>query len=354
MLIGTLRNRTISKKSILPRVSIIIAAYNERQRISQKIQNTLCQNYPLDKIEIIVASDCSSDGTDEIVASFDPERIKLVRSPQRSGKESAQKLAVETSTGDILIFSDVAATLDQDCVTKMVANFNDPSVGCVSSIDRFIDPSGKPSGEGAYVRYEMFLRTLETKVNTLVGLSGSLFAARRELCSNWVSDLDSDFNTLLQSVKHGLRGVLDRESIGYYQNLSDEKKEYDRKVRTVLRGITAFMRNLNLLNPIQYGLFSWQLFSHKLCRWLVPFALIFLLACNLVLSLFSPAFTAILILHLAFYAFSLWGAMTSGTCNAIAKLAYFFVMVNLSILSAWCRYIKGERIVVWTPSNRTT
>ena len=147
---------------------------------------------------------------------------------------------------------------------------NDPTVGCVSSVDQFVDAQGNLSGEGAYVKYEMLLRRLETKVNTLVGLSGSFFAARKTVCSPWADDLQSDFNTLLNSMKAGLRGVSDPGSVGYYKNLTDEEEGIQRKVRTVLRGIAVLMRSLRMLNPFQYGLFAWQLFSHECVGGLCP------------------------------------------------------------------------------------
>ena len=256
-------------------VSFIITAYNEEIRIEEKIKNSLVQDYPRDRIEIIVASDCSNDKTDEIVKNYVGKGVKLVRAPERKGKENAQKNAIEASKGDILVFSDVATILKPDGISNIVDNFKDPTIGCVSSEDKFIDKDGNVSGEGAYVRYEMILRKLESEVNTLVGLSGSFFAARREVCKNWAIDLQSDFNTLLNSIKIGLKGISDPKSIGYYKNIVDEKKEFNRKVRTVLRGISVLMRNLFLLNPFKYGLFSWQLFSHKLCRWFVPFFMIF-------------------------------------------------------------------------------
>ena len=135
--------------------------------------------------------------------------MRLVRATERRGKEAAQQLALESASGEILIFSDVATALAPNGVSTIVANFADPTVGCVSSIDRFVDADGRVSGEGAYVRYEMFLRALETRVNSLVGLSGSFFAARREVCARWASDRQSDFSTLLNAVDLGLRGVLD-------------------------------------------------------------------------------------------------------------------------------------------------
>ena len=187
MALSVFRNRPVKKGRVLPRVSFIIAARNEGARIREKIENTLNQDYPFERLEVIVASDCSSDGTDGIVSSYSG-RVRLVRAPERSGKEAVQQLAIEVASGDVLVFSDVATALAPDGISCIVRNFADPTVGCVSSVDRFIDPDGRITGEGAYVRYEMFLRILETRVNSLVGLSGSFFAARREVCRHWALD----------------------------------------------------------------------------------------------------------------------------------------------------------------------
>lgn len=351
--LSAFRNRPVKKADLVPSVSFIVTAYNEEKRIREKIENTLSQNYSRERFEIIVASDCSSDGTDAIVKEYETRGVRLVRAPERKGKENAQKCAVEASRGEIIVFSDVATILGPGSVSNIVRNFNDPTVGCASSVDRFLEPDGRISGEGAYVKYEMLLRDLETRVNTLVGLSGSFFAARREVCADWAIDLQSDFNTLLNSVRMGLRGVSDPGSVGYYRNLSDEKKEFDRKVRTVLRGISVFMKSLRLMNPFRYGLFSWQLFSHKLCRWLVPFAMGTAVVSNAFLLEQSRLYLALFIMQSAFYAAALWGIarMRAVTIKAL-KLPAYFVLVNLSIASAWYRFFKGERSVVWEPSRR--
>lgn len=352
MLISIFRRRHVNKGNITPYVSLIITAYNEEGRIREKIENSLNQSYPKDRLEIIVASDCSSDATDEIVASYKSQGVKLVRASERKGKESTQKLAVDAASGEILVFSDVATILTPEGVSNIVKNFNDPTVGCVSSVDRFIDADGTISGEGAYVKYEMFLRALESKVSTLVGLSGSFFAARKEVCQNWAVDLQSDFNTLLNSVKQGLRGISDPDSIGYYKNIKDEKKEFDRKVRTVLRGISVFMKSLALLNPFRYGLFSWQLFSHKLCRWLVPFAMMSAFIVNSALVSEHIAYKILFIIQICFYLIAILGMTTNILSRNVFKLPSFFVIVNLSILKAWFLYFRGTRMVTWSPSQR--
>lgn len=351
--ISLYRTRPVQKGNIIPMVTFIITAYNEGKRIEEKITNTLTLHYPKEKLQIIVASDCSSDRTDEIARSYESRGVMLVRAPERRGKEHAQKCAVEAASGEIFIFSDVATILEPDGILKIVRNFSDSTVGCVSSVDRFIDPDGKVGGEGAYVRYEMFLRALESKVNTLVGLSGSFFAARRAVCRPWPIDAQSDFNILLNAVKLGLRGISDSESIGYYYDIAHEKKEFDRKVRTVLRGISVFMKNLSLLNVFKYGFFSWQLFSHKLCRWLVPFALILAGISNFLLMHSSAMYQLSFLIQVVFYSVaSAWSATNFFPRMKVMKIPFYFVMVNVSILMAWFRYFKGERVLRWEPSQR--
>ena len=353
MALAVVRNRPVQRGNITPSVSFIITAYNEERRIGAKLDNSLQLDYPRERLEIVVASDCSTDGTDDIVRARAALGIRLIRASERKGKEAAQQLAVSQTSGEILVFSDTATTLHPNAITNIVKSFNDPTVGCVSSVDRFMDAEGKVSGEGAYVRYEMLLRTLETKVNTLVGLSGSFFAAHRQVCAPWAPDLQSDFNTLLNSMRQGLRGVSDPDSIGYYKNLADETKEYQRKVRTVLRGIAVLMRSLPMLNPLKYGLFAWQLFSHKLCRWLVPFAMIAILIANTVLAVESYAYRLLLAGQLVFYALALFYRWFTWIPDKdVFRLPSFFVIVNLSILDAWCRYFRGDRVLRWEPSKR--
>jgi len=352
--VALLRTRPVAKADVTPQVTFIITAYNEEKRIAEKLENTLKLPYPHDRLEILVASDCSSDRTDEIVRSYAARGVRLVRAPARRGKEAAQKLAVDAAQGEVLVFSDVATVLPEDALLSIVKNFHDPSVGCVSSVDRFIDRDGRPSGEGAYVRYEMFLRSLETRVNSLVGLSGSFFAARRDVCrAAWSEDLQSDFNTVLNSMRMGLRGVADPDSVGYYLNIADERKEYERKVRTVLRGISVFMRSLALVNPFRHTVFAWQLLSHKLCRWLVPFAMVVALAANAALVLVSPVYLVLLLLQVMFYTVAVGGLLWKPLLSlSPVRLAAYFVLVNASIMQAWLRYWSGERLVVWEPSKR--
>ena len=347
--LARVRNRAVARAAITPNVSFIITAYNEERRLREKIDNTLRQIYP-GRLEIIVASDGSTDATDDIARSFG-DRVRLVRAHERRGKEAAQKLAVDAASGEVLIFSDTATALAPGGVSSLVSNFADPTVGCVSSVDRFVDESGRPSGEGAYVRYEMWLRELETRASTLVGLSGSLFAARREVCRAWAVDRQSDFSTLLNAVDLGFRGALDPHTAGYYRNLVDTRRETARKTRTVVRGIAVLARNVRMLNPFRYGLFAWQLASHKLCRWLVPFAMIGAALGNAALLDDAAFYRLAFVTQLAFYAAALAGIWTAAPA---LRIPAFLVTSNAAVLVAWLRFARGERAASWTPSERRT
>ena len=230
-----------------PKVTLIITAYNESSNISEKLDNSVESTYPMDELQIIVASDASDDGTDSIVLNRPEKNIELIRSPDRRGKEHAQGLAVRAAKGEILVFSDAGTRLDSDAIMQMVRQFDNPTVGAVSSEDKFISETGQIVGEGAYVRYEMALRRLESEVNSIVGLSGSFFAARRDVCENWREDIPSDFNIAMNAVRLGYRAVSAKNIHGYYRDIKDSGKEFSRKVRTVIRGLTAFFARIEIL-----------------------------------------------------------------------------------------------------------
>ncbi|MBT3386592.1 MAG: glycosyltransferase family 2 protein [Desulfobacula sp.] len=351
LVVKLLRNRGNQRQQLDVPVTLIITAYNEEKRIKEKLENTLKLNYPEELLQILVASDGSIDATNDIVRLYENQGIELLEILDRGGKENAQKEAVKYAKGEIFVFSDAATILEPHGLMAIVSNFADPTVGCASSEDRLIGQNGKPSGEGFYVQYEMWLRRLESQVNSIVGLSGSFFAARKEVCQDFSGDVQSDFRTLLNSMKKGLRGVSDPEAIGSYLNITDEKREFERKVRTVVRGLTVFFKHVEFLNIFQYGLFSYQFFCHKLLRWLVPFFLISALASNVILSVTSDFFLFLLAGQLVFYGIGVYGWITQ-SLNGVLKIPMFFMVVNIAIAAAWWQYIAGKRVVLWEPSQR--
>lgn len=348
-----IKARPVKKEFFSPSVSIIIAAHNEENNIYNKIINCLDFVYDADNLQIIVVSDGSTDNTNAIVQSLANRGVQLLVSPERRGKECAQKMALLESRGEIVVFSDVATRIEPHGIQEIVANFADPSVGCVSSYDRLLSQDGSPCGEGAYVRYEMWIRKLESNINTLVGLSGSFFAARKEYCPDLSSDIDSDFVTVLNTVRHGKRAVLDSEAVGFYKDLSDSKKEFQRKVRTVLRGMTCFFKNLEMLNVFKFGFFSYQLFCHKLLRWLVPLFLISFFVSNLFLITASLFYFFVILFQVLFYVICLLCHIKIVSLEFVwSKISYYFVMSNIAIALAWFDFLRGVRLHTWQPTTR--
>lgn len=352
MLISIVSHKTLVKFPITPSVSLIITAFNEEIRIRNKLENTLKLIYPKESLQIIVASDGSTDKTHDIVTEYKDKGVQLLVTQKREGKESAQAHAVEMAHGNILVFSDTATQLDPDALCEIVSNFSDPSIGCVSSEDKMIG-DGSSGGENFYVTYEMWLRKLESRINSVVGLSGSFFAARREVCNDFSPKMQSDFRTLLSSMKKGLRGIIDPKAIGYYQDIKDKSREFQRKVRTVLRGLTVFFNHIEFLNFFKFGFFSYQFFCHKLMRWLMPIFLFSAFISCAILSFCSTLYLFLFTLQILFYGMAIIGIFLPALTNfSPIKASSFFLVSNVSIFIAWLKYLKGDRITLWQPSIR--
>lgn len=354
ILLSTFKRKKHVREPITPSVSLVITAYNEEKRIREKLENTMKLDYPRDKIQIIIASDGSTDKTHDIVKEYADRGVELFIVGDRKGKENAQAQAVKITKGEIIVFSDTATRLDPSGIREIVSNFADSSIGCVSSEDKMIsDGDSDVGGEGFYVKYEMWLRGLESRINSVVGLSGSFFAARREVCNDFSPKMQSDFRTLLSSMKIGLRGVSDPDAIGYYQDIKDKSREFQRKVRTVLRGQTVFFNHLEFLNIFQFGFFSYEYFCHKLMRWLVPVFLLIAFFSGATLIGDSTLYKFLFALQIVFYFSAILGIfMPVMTKLVLIRIPSFFVVVNASILVAWLKFFKGERVTLWQPSVR--
>jgi cellulose synthase/poly-beta-1,6-N-acetylglucosamine synthase-like glycosyltransferase len=347
-----IRSRHVQKREFFPHVSIIITARNEADKIRRKIDDTLALDYPAERLEVLVASDASDDATDAIVTEYSGRSVRLVRSPQRKGKEHAQGLAVLVAKGEILVFTDAATMLEPNALSKLMENFADPTVGAVSTEDLIVDVHGNPTGEGLYVRYEMWVRRLEGRFHSLVGLSGSCFAIRKELCGDWSPVLASDFMGALRAARRGYRSIADSSALGRFVALASNQAETRRKLRTFLRGITVLMANLDLLNPFRYGRFAFQLASHKLMRFVVPFLLLTVLITSIFLS-HEPLYGAVVAAQVVFYLLACAGGVVSPLRRSrLIRTIYFFVMVQWAMLLAWGRYLLGHRQMTWEPSRR--
>jgi glycosyltransferase involved in cell wall biosynthesis len=339
--------------SVLPALCLIITAHNEEGRIRGKLDNALEIDYPREKLDIIVASDCSEDTTDEIVSSYANRGIRLVRANERKGKEYAQLCAIRASSSEILVFSDVATRIPEDALRILASKFADEQVGAMSSEDCFVSPDGRVVGEGAYVKYEMWLRRLESSRAGLVGLSGSFFAARREVCEEWDIYSPSDFNTGLNCARLGLVAITSSDVVGIYQDVQDPGLEFRRKVRTVIRGVTAIVRHPEVLNPARLGLFAFQVWSHKIMRWGVPWFMLVFAVSTLLLQGQGGIYRLALFAQLIFYAIALLGWISARSReNALVRLVFFFVQTNLALAQAVMSFMLGKRMTVWTPSRR--
>jgi glycosyltransferase involved in cell wall biosynthesis len=335
------------------KVAIVIAARNEASKITEKLANTLALERADVELDLMVASDASDDATDEIVLGYTDKGVRLVRSPVRRGKEHAQELAIASTDADLIVFTDAGTILPKDALSHVLEAFSDPTVGAVSSVDRFITADGTLQGEGAYVRYEMWLRDLETRFHSLVGLSGSFFAARRSVCQKWDNRVQSDFGTALSCVQLGMRAVSDRQLIGYYKNISDSRKEYQRKVRTVTRGMGSLRIRAEVLNVFRYGRFSFEVFSHKVMRWATPWFLLAALGINIALALQSSLYRWLLAIQLALYLAPVASRFAPGLRRiGLARLSIYFVEVNIAILHAAILTVSGRTILTWDPSKR--
>ncbi len=353
-LISIVRRKRHTRSKITPPATLIITAFNEEKRIREKLENTLQLEYPRDRLQIMVASDGSTDGTHAIVEEYADKDVELFIVHDRKGKENAQAEAVKKARGEVIIFSDTATRIDPNGLMEIVSNFADPAVGCVSSEDKMIaDDESDVGGEGFYVQYEMWLRKLESQVNSVVGLSGSFFAARREVCDDFSPKMQSDFRTLLSSMKRGMRGVSDPNAIGYYQDIKDKSREFQRKVRTVIRGLTVFFNHAYFLNIFKFGFFSYQYFCHKLMRWLVPFFMLGALVTGGLAAMYSTVYGVLFGIQLSFYTIALAGIVIPKLTGLVVfKIPAFFTVVNASIFVAWLKFVRGERVVLWQPSVR--
>ncbi len=332
-----------------PSVTLIIPVCNEEKRIERKIVNTKALRYPADRLEVLFVSDGSSDHTVELIRRHAPAQFVLLELPVRRGKAAALNAGLQQAKHDIVVFSDASIELESDALSHIVQGFRDPNIGCISGEDK-IPESG---GEAWYGRYELLVRRLESSVHSIVGASGSFYAQRRALCGQFPEGLAPDFLSVLRTVEQGFRAVSEPAAIGTMTSVKDSRQEFQRKVRTLIRGMTALFAYARVLNPFRFGMFALEMLSHKLLRWSVPFFLIAALLSS-IMQFDSPWFIFVSSAQVAFYVtalLALWGWNVVRQ-SLLGKVALYFSMVNVAILVAWVKYVTGVRQELWTPSQR--
>lgn len=335
--------------SPLPGVTLIVPVHNEATRIAAKVRNTADLRYPSDRMEVLFVSDGSSDRTVDLIRDHATPGMVTIELPVRSGKAAALNAALERAAHEVLVFSDASIMLEPGALEAIVRPLADPVIGCVSGEDRIADAGG----EGLYGRYELALRRLESDVHSIVGASGSFYAQRRSLCQPFTEGLAPDFLSVLRTVEQGFRAISEPSAVGSMTSVKDPRHEFQRKVRTLIRGMTTLFAHGRLLNPVRYGWFAFMLFSHKVLRWTAPLFMLgtFLGALALAGStLYLAAFGAQLGLYLsAAAAFGQWAGVHR---TVPGRVALYLVSSNAAILIAWVKYARGARQEIWTPSHR--
>ncbi|WP_341936718.1 glycosyltransferase family 2 protein [Marinimicrobium sp. C2-29] len=336
-----------------PLVTVLIPAFNEAAVIESTIRNKLAQNYPSDKLEIIVISDESDDGTDDIVKQLSEEdaRIRLVRQTPRQGKTAGLNKAVAQANGDIIIFSDANSHYEQNAISALVRCFNDPGVGYVTGKMVYVNEEGNLVGDGcsAYMRYENHLRALETRVSSVVGVDGGIDAIRKDLYQEMTHDQLPDFVQPLKVVSQGKRVVYCEDALLQEESLTDSGSELRMRVRVSLRAYWAMWDMKHLFNPKNYGLFSLQIISHKLLRYLAFIPLLLALLASLVLADYHWFYTLAALGQLVFYGAAGYAEASGGSQSRLLGLAHYFSLINLASMMAFIRFVKGEKIVMWKP-----
>jgi len=348
-----IQRRDIRSGSYEPHVSILIAAHNEERYIKDTLENKLSLDYPHDKIQIIVISDGSHDKTDEIVRSFDNRNVILIRQEPRAGKTAALNLAVPRATGEILIFSDANSIYESDALRKLLRNFKDPRVGYVTGKMIYTNPDGTTVGNGcsAYMKYENLLRSLETRVGSIVGVDGGIDAVRRELYRPMKPDQLPDLILPFDVIEQGYRVVYEPEAHLREDTLKRSEDEFRMRTRVSLRALWALWDMRKLLNPVSYGLFSLQLLSHKVLRYLSIVFIGILYAINLVLINKSFYFKTFFFLQSIVFGMALTGHWLEkiGRPSSILYVPYYFFLVNIAAGKALLKFLKGDKLITWKP-----
>lgn len=351
--ITTLRPRPVRRGSPTPSVTVVIAAYNEAEHVEATVRNKLASDYPEDLLDVMVVSDCSEDGTDNLLRALESPRMGWFRLERRSGKTSALNEAVPRARGDIIVFSDANSMYELDAIRKLVENFADPNVGYVTGrlIYEGHEPSVAGAGSGSFMRYESWLRELESKIGSIVGVNGGVDAVRSRLYRAMRSDQLPDFVLPLTVVERGFRVVYDPRAVSREPALESGADEYGMRVRVALRALWALKDMRALLNPFRHGLFAWQLWLHKVARYAAFAFLGFAFVANAALVVGRPMYRAFLGVQVVCYLTAGLGWLVERAGGRLGPLfaPYYFVLVNLGAAQAFALFLLGKKRATWTP-----
>lgn len=335
-----------------PLVSLVIAAHNEECVLAAKLENSLALNWPADRLEIIVASDGSSDRTNEIARSFADRGVILNEIVPRGGKTRALNLTVPRARGEIVVLSDANVMYRPDAIAKLVRHFADPSVGGVSGDVKLVDSADEfASSEGLYYRYERWLQRNESRLASIIGADGAMYAIRRSLFRPVPTDVVVDDLVIsMNVVRAGYRLLYDGEAIGIERGTMHPREEFRRKVRIVAGGISAFLKGQGVPSGRQ-PLAWWCYGSHKLFRWLVPCALAVALATSLAAAQ-QPLYRTFAALQIAFYILAAVQLAPRSARLFLPTVPFYFCLVNGAALAGLWRGLRGTQEVTWIRATR--
>ena len=337
----------------LPRITILIPAFNEEKCIEDTITNKLNSNYPSELLEIIVISDESEDSTDALVRSITQKdsRVSLLRQSPRQGKTAGLNMAIPVATGEIIVFSDANSHYHPDALKNLVTQFQDPDIGYVTGKMVYVNKDGSLIGDGcsAYMKYENNMRSLETKIGSIVGVDGGIDAIRKELYQSMNADQLPDFVLPLKVVTQGKRVVYCENALLNEEALTSSHSEFRMRVRVSLRAYWAMWDMKHLFNPFQYKWFSLQLISHKLLRYLAFIPLFFAFISNGFITGESLIYKTTFLVQVIFYSAAAAVALNDGSKNKLLGLAHYFCLINIASTMAFFKFLKREKIVLWKP-----
>lgn len=340
-----------ARQPIEPSLSIVIAAHNEAVRIGRKIQNLLDLDYPPDRIEILVGSDGSTDGTLERLREVSQQHIRIFALAERQGKPAVLNLLVPQARGEIVVLADVRQQFDRMVLRKLVEPFADPGVGAVSG--ELVLTRGScgivGDGTGKYWRYEKFIRSRESQIESTVGATGAIYAIRKNLFEPIPTDtILDDVLIPLRIVRRGFRVLFEPQARACDVPPENAQQEFTRKVRTLAGNFQLFWRETWLLNPAQNPIW-WQTVSHKVLRLFFPLLQLVAFGANLVLAEGSGFYQVMLAAQVLFYTGALTGFILQFTRRKfwLATFPYTFCLLSWATVVGFVRCVSGRQSVAW-------
>jgi len=347
--------QSVQSPTVWPRVSFVIAAYNEERVIADKLLNTLALDYPKDLIEVVVVSDGSDDATESIVHSYASQGVVSLHEPRRRGKTAALNRAVKHAHGDIVVFSDANNDFAPDAIRKLVRHFGDPRVGGVCGAKQIKTAAERQSslGDGLYWRYESAVKFAESRLGTITNADGEIFALRRDRYQTVPEHIiNDDAQITLDLVKQGYRVLYEPEAHSYEFASIHIRDDFHVKVRMIAGGFQTLVENAAALFPLR-SWFAWAFFSHKTLRWLGPLFLILMLVTSAALSA-RPFYLAVLVAQLGFYGIALAGCVgiRRGPLPAVVYVPFYFTTMNMAALWGLIRFLRRGQPVQWRKAQR--